>query len=139
MSFYEQRQSAIQNGALALGYFAEDAFYSSRSGTEKTARVKITHRQFGSANTSKLGGNAAPLKNNTLDEMEQVEIMFSLDPTFDYSIPRKPDPGDKIIRTPARDPDQRPFLFTGEVVYQGDLHGAYVFQRPRRFIQGKSQ
>lgn len=138
MTFATLRQSVLQNGALA--FFGELVDFTRRSGQVATPKVKITHRQSGPQNDGRR--QAGPQRNNTIDELEQIEVLVSRDPTFvddagtALALTDKPDPGDTLCRSAARDSDRRPFMFTGEIVFEGDQHAVYVFQRPRRFLAG---
>ena len=35
------------------------------------------------------------------------------------------------------DADRRPFTYRGEILFEGDQHAVYVFERARRAVQGK--
>lgn len=136
MTFATLRQTILRKGALNTAFFAELGSLTRRAtGAAEDYTVKVTHRQAGSQGLSLR--QAGPMKQNTVDEMEQIEVLFTRDPSFEGGgLIRKPDPGDQFIRTTARDSDRRPFIFGGEVVFEGDQHAVYVFQRPRRTVTG---
>lgn len=136
MTFATLRQTVLQQGALNPAFFAETASLTTRaSGKSQDLTVKVTHRQTGPQGVGLR--QAGPIQKTTVDEMEQVEVLFSRDPTFaGGGLARKPDPGDEIRRAPEADADKRPFMFAGEVVFEGDQHAVYVFQRPRRYVGG---
>lgn len=132
------RQTVLQNGTLA--FYGELVDFARRGGSTSSPRVKITHRQSGPQSDSRR--QAGPQRQNTIDELEQIEVTVSRDPTYVddagtcLAMTEKPDPGDTLCRAVARDSDRRPFMFSGEIVFEGDQHAVYVFQRPRRFAQG---
>jgi len=141
MTFAVLRQNVLQKGTLS--FFGELVDFTRRGGTTSTPKVKISHRQSGPQSDSRR--QAGPQRNNTVDELEQIEVTVSRDATFVdgagtcLAMVDKPDPGDTLCRAPARDSDRRPFMFSGEIVFEGDQHAVYVFQRPRRFAAGGSR
>lgn len=135
MSFAELRQTVLQENALNTAYFAEVATFTDRLGADRPVTVKIAHRQAGPQGVSLR--QAGPMRQNTVDELEQIEVLFSRDPSFaGGGLVKKPDSGDTFLRSQARDADRRPFVFAGEVVFEGDQHAVYVFQRPKRVVTG---
>lgn len=133
MTFATMRQTVLQKGALA--FFGELVDFTRRSGQTSSLTAKISHRQSGAQADGRR--QAGPQRNNTIDELEQIEVLVSRDTTYSGgAMTDKPDPGDTLCRSIARDADRRPFMFSGEIVFEGDQHAVYVFQRPRRFAQG---
>lgn len=141
MTFATMRQTVLQNGTLY--FFGELVDVVRRSGQTSSPKVKISHRQSGPQNDSRR--QAGPARSNTVDELEQIEVTVSRDPTFVdtagncLAMTEKPDPGDTLCRAVTRDADRRPFSFSGEIAFEGDQHAVYVYQRPRRFAQGGSR
>jgi hypothetical protein len=45
--------------------------------------------------------------------------------------------GDAAVPQRTRDADRRPFTFRGGVIYEGDQHAVYIFERMRMFAQGR--
>lgn len=133
MSFLTFRRNSLHNNTLSLKFFGEDAVLTRRSNQNLPLRCKVTHRQAGNV-VGRQAGQAHP---NTVDELEQIEVLFSRDASWEFGgLATKPDPGEQLLRSPERDADRRPFLFAGEVMFEGDIHAVYVFQRPKRFVQG---
>lgn len=136
MSFAELRQTVLQHHMLSTAYFAEDLEYTTATAT-LAVRGKVIHRQQGPR-----GGTRSPMpgedRRGTYDEREQIEVDVSRDPAWEYSMPRRPQATEELRRAEAIDPDRRPFTFRGEVMFEGDQHAVYVFERPRRIAQGKS-
>lgn len=134
MSFAELRQTVLRAHALSTDRFAEDVTLTTPTET-LPLRVKITHRQLGPRGGTRSAGPASDTK--TYDEREQIEVMVSRDASWEFALPSRPQPSWGLRRAEAIDEDQRPFTFRGEVVFEGDQHAVYVFERPRRIAQGK--
>lgn len=133
MSFATLRQTVLQKGVLA--FYGESASFARRGGMSVNVTVKIAHRQSGPQSDGRR--QAGPVRSNTVDELEVIEVTFSRDSTYTGgALTDKPDPGDTLQRLATRDSDRRPFVFAGEVMFEGDQHAVYVFQRPRRMVAG---
>ncbi len=134
MTFASLRQAVLQAHALSGDLFAEDVELTSGGGV-RTVRAKVTHQQTGPRPSAR--GAAGEVAAGGFDERERIEVLVSRDPTFARSLPTRPQPGDKLQRSETRDSDRRAFAFAGDVVFEGDQHAVYVFERPRRVAQGK--
>ena len=131
MSFADVRKAVLNANALSIEFWAEDVEVGGQS-----YRVKIEHEQLGKR-IQTAGGNQVP-SDNTLDELERIRVTFSRDPGFEHGgLPRKPNVGTGLSRAIERDADRRPFVFAGEVDFEGDQHAVYIFQRTRRVSQGR--
>lgn len=136
MTFAESRRETLHNYTLSPDYFGEDATLVRRNRQTVPVRVKVTHRQTGNTVTNMAGTRP----NSSQDEKERIEVVFSRDTTWQYGgIDRKPDTGDEFLRSDTRDKDRRPFQFAGEVVFEGDVHAVYVFERQRAMVKGGSR
>lgn len=127
MTFAEHRQRVLQACALSSDFFAETVTI----GTQEV-RAKITHESLLAS------GKPRPVDQGTrtVAEYERIMVLVSRNADEAQSLPVRPQPGDKLVRSSARDPDQRPFQFAGDVEFEGDQHAVYYFQRPRRVAQG---
>lgn len=137
MTFASLRQTILQKNTLSTAFFGEVATLTRLSGVSGEVQVKVAHRQQGPRGGRRQAG---PMRTSTVDELEEIEVLFTRDASFaGGGLARKPDPGDQFLRAAARDADRRPFVFAGEVVFEGDQHAVYVFQRPRRMVGGGSR
>jgi hypothetical protein len=139
MSFAALRQTVLQAHALSTDYFAEDVEIDGEDGAPRAVRVKIEHEQMGPSSSNRTSSRKLGDERDrgTFDERERIRVLVSRDPTQAKSYTGRPQPGASLSRSQARDPDRRPFVFLGEVVYEGDQHAVYVFERPRRIAQGR--
>lgn len=138
MSFAQLRQTVLQAHCLGTDRFAEDVEMDGEDGNAKTVRAKIEHEQAGPRSSSR-GVRAAGRmeQRGTFDERERIRVTVSRDPTFAKAYPSRPQPATALYRAEAIDVDRRPFTFLGEVVFEGDQHACYIFERPRRTAQGR--
>lgn len=133
MSFADTRRQVLHNYTLSTDYFGEDAQLIRRNKQVVPVRVKVTHRQAGNI----LSNTAGVRPGSSQDEKERIEVVFSRDTTWEFGgIDRKPDTGEEFMRSDSRDKDRRPFQFAGEVVFEGDVHAVYVFERQRGMVKG---
>lgn len=127
MTFAEERQLELLANALDLEQFAENVEIEGR-----TVRVKIEHES--------LLATGKPVPRNsgtqTVAEFERILVLVSRVASWTYSLPTRPQPGHKLLRDADHDGDTRPFLFAGDVEFEGLVHAKYYFQRPRRVVQG---
>lgn len=130
MTFAEHRQRVLQACALSSDFFAEDVQIGAR-----TVRVKIEHESLLATGKPKPADGGT----RTVAEFERILVLVSRDASEDDSLPARPQPGETLVRSAARDQDQRPFQFAGDVEFEGDQHAKYYFQRPRRVAQGGSR
>lgn len=133
MTFAALRQTVLQAGALSTSFFAEVVEFTAATGEISEITVKITHEQL----------NPKPARSrdgNNVDELERILVLVSRDSEYaGGAMITKPNPGEQLRRSEARDADRRPFAFAGEVSFEGDQHAVYVFQRPRRYVQGRNR
>lgn len=136
MTFAALRQTVLRAHALSTERFAETVELTTATETREV-RAKVTHRQLGprGATRSAMPGED---RRGTYDEREQIEVMVSRDASWAFSLPTRPQPTEELRRGVTIDADQRPFTFRGEVLFEGDQHAVYVFERPRRIGQGKT-
>lgn len=134
MSFAELRQTVLRAHALSTDRFAEDAELT-EAGEARTVRVKIVHEQAGPRAGRR--GVVPDNRQGTVEEREWIEVMCSRDATWEKAIATRPEYSAELRRDVDRDADQRPFVFLGEVVFEGDQSATYIFERPRRLVQGK--
>jgi hypothetical protein len=128
-AFDDLRKKVLQQGALSL--FSETVTWDDRQ-NQSFPTVKIEHRQAGPRHQSTGVGSQPQVSNGTVDQTEQIRV------TVDRSeIETTPQQGATLIRSVAKDSDQRPFVFSGEVVFSGPVHAVYIFQRPLRTAQGR--
>jgi hypothetical protein len=147
MSFAELRQAVLQGGALSSDLFAEDVTITPpQEGAEPvTVRAKIEYddmirrRRGGTA-----GGNESV--HMTLDTRDRIRVTVSRDATYAKALPERPLLAATLVRAEdlaaaaAGDSDSekpRQFAFRGEIMFEGDQHAVYIFERPRRLAQGK--
>lgn len=135
MSFADIRRHTLHNHTLNPDHFGEDAtFTSQRPRADVPVRVKVTMRQTGNTTSATNAGNRP---SNNQDEKEKIEVVFSRDGSWEFGgLTRKPEYGDKFQRSEARDPDRRAYQFAGEIVFEGDVHAVYVFERERSYVKG---
>jgi hypothetical protein len=138
MSFADLRQKVIQAHCLNTARFAEAVQIGAPDDSETllNVRAKIEHEQAG----PQRGSGAASTneqRRGTFDERERIKVTVSRDASWQFAYPQRPQPATVLYRAAAIDADRRPFTFRGEVVYEGDQHAVYFFERPRRFGQGR--
>lgn len=117
----------LQAHTLGEDRFAEDVEIESR-----TVRVKIAHEsllQSGKPRPQNTG-------TQTVAEFERILVSVSRDPSYEKSLPNRPQPGDRLTRGSDRDSTGVPYVFNGDVEFEGDQNAVYYFQRPRRVVQG---
>lgn len=126
MSFSDLRQEVLENVFLNTEMFAEDAMYVPALGSARPLKAHVRYRR------------AAQTQQHTRDEAETIEVLVGRDPSHATigGIDR-PQSGDRFTRSPSRDPDCRPFSFTGEILDESALKWRLVFSRKRRTIQGR--
>lgn len=128
-AFDDLRKKVLQQGALSL--FSEVVSWDDRR-EQSSPTVKIEHRQAGPKYQSSGVGSQPQISNGTVDQTEQIRV------TVDRSeVESTPQQGATLIRSEAKDPDQRPYVFSGEIVFSGPVHAVYIFQRPLRTAQGR--
>jgi hypothetical protein len=135
VSFATLRQTVLRAHALSTDRFAEDVELIDAGADARTVRVKITHEQSGPRKGSRQA--ASDQQRGTFDERERIEVLCSRDASWEAAIATRPQPACELRRAEAVDADTRPFTFVGEVIYEGDQHAVYLFERPRRVIQGR--
>lgn len=135
MSFAQLRQTVLRAHALSTDRFAEDVELIDAGADARTVRVKITHEQAGPRRGSRQA--ASDNQRGTFDERERIEVYCSRDASWEYAIATRPQPACELRRAEAIDADTRPFTFLGAVIHEGDQDAVYVFERPRRVIQGR--
>lgn len=127
MTFAELRQTVLQAHALGEDRFAEDVTVGSR-----TVRAKIAHEsllQSGKPRPANTG-------TQTVSEFERILVTVSRDSSYEKSLPTRPQPGEQLLRGSDRDATQVPYIYAGDIEFEGDQHATYFFQRPRRTVQG---
>jgi hypothetical protein len=143
MSFADLRQTVLQGGVLNSDLFAEDVTIKSpEEGAEPaTVRVKLEHDDM---IRRRRGGTASGNESMqmTFDTRERIVVTLSRDAGFAGGLAVRPLVGTTLVRGDDRDPPgetdkPRAFAFRGEIVFEGDQHAVYVFERPRRLVQGK--
>lgn len=143
MSFAALRQAVLQGGALSSDLFAEDVTIQEPGdeAEEVTVRVKLEHDDM---IRRRRGGTASGNESiaMTVDTRDRVVVTLSRDASWEFAYPQRPAVGAKLVRAESRDPrdgegNPRPYAYRGEVVFEGDQHAVYVFERPRRITQGK--
>ena len=139
MTFAALRQAVLQGGALSSALFAEDVTITAPGdGAEPASvRVKIEHDDMV---RRRRGGTASGNESSqlTFDTRERIRVTVSRDVNYVGGLAERPAPAATLVRSEARDPNQTPFAFRGEIVFEGDQHAVYVFERPRRIAQGKA-
>lgn len=140
MSFAALRQTVLRAHCLGSDRFAEDVQMTAADAAGGddlvSVRAKIQHESYGPSRRFGTGvRNEQRL--GTSDERERIEVTVSRDATYARSYVSRPPLACCLYRAEARDPDRRPFTFRGEVLFEGDQHAVYVFERTRRGVQGK--
>jgi hypothetical protein len=136
MTFADLRQTVVKNFALSADFFGETVQIDSPDDSDTPLEVNVKleavppwmRRATDGLNEQRRG---------TIDEREWLRVMFSRNADDVNAYPTRPAIACKLVRDSARDPDPRPYTFRGEVVYEGDQHAVYIFERPRRFSQGR--
>lgn len=136
MSFAALRQTVLKAHALSTDRFAETVELTD-GGATRQVRAKITHEQSGPRMGMRAAAASDLRRGGTFDERERIEVTVSRDADWEYSLPQRPAPAAQLLRSSTLDADRRPFVFAGEVIFEGDQHAVYVFERPRRVVQGR--
>lgn len=128
MSFAELRQHVLENTLLATNYFAEEGSYVPHGGSSRRVNCHVRFRRQTTTN------------DGTRDEQEIIEVLVGRDPTNQTigGIDR-PQSGERFYRSPSRDPDCRPYTFTGEILDEAANKWRLVFSRRRRTAQGRGK
>jgi hypothetical protein len=139
MTFAALRQTVLQAHCLASDRFAETVQIGAAENPEQLQDVtaKVEHEQLGPRSGRRTNGPGNELLGGTLDERERIRVTVSRDPLFAGSYVSRPPPATPLYRAAAVDADRRPFTFRGEVLFEGDQHAVYIFERARRSVQGK--
>lgn len=126
--FQTVRTSALKAGLLNTDFFAEEVTFQPAGRQSRGVTVKISHEQEAQPQT------------NTLDQTEKILVRAMLDESdVDCGGIADAMAGDLLHRSITRDPDRRPFVFTGEIRQRGLTSAQYVFERRRRVTQGRGQ
>lgn len=138
-TFAELRQICLRGGALSSSFFAEAIEIGSPANPEQLqdARAKIEHEQLGPRSGRRTNGPGNELIGGTLDTRERILVTLSTDASWALAYPSKPAVATPLYRSASIDSDRRPFTFRGEVIFLGDQHATYVFERASRASQGK--
>lgn len=128
MTFAALRQTVIQATLFGLDWFAENVTLRTAPGTESTARVKIEQE----TRPPQRGDKPSAMRDN--DGAERIRVVVCRDATFDGAVTDRPAVGSALIRSADKDPDVRPYLFTGECLAFCDTHATYVYHRARKQI-----
>lgn len=135
MDFAALRQHVTAQTSLSTDWFAEDVTWATRDGTTSTKTVKI---EYESKPRGGDGGQRNTLAQTQADNDERIRVVVSTDATFAGGyIDAVPDIGTKVTRAAARDSDERPFVFTGQVIARGEYSLTLLFQRARRVYDGR--
>lgn len=138
MTFSALRQHVLQSNALSTDWFAEEVEYTDRGDETATTVVVKIEVETKIKTNDREGRSARPLARNQEDGRERIRVMVSRiadDPSG--SVTTTPAVGAKLLRSESRDPDQRPYLFAGEVIAEEQFHAVYVFERSRRVIDSR--
>jgi hypothetical protein len=136
VSFADLRQTVLQAHCLNTAYFAEMVQIGAPDDSDTLLNVRAKCEdvpQWMNRNTD--GQNEA--RRGTFDQREWLRVTVSRDPNQANSYPSRPQPATPLYRAAARDGDRRPFTFRNNIVFEGDQHAVYIFERPRRVGQGK--
>lgn len=127
MTFRELRQTILEDVWLDTERYAEQVLFLPEGEPQRpvTAHVRFRQRDAGGSQ-------------GTQTEDEVIEVLVTRDPTHATKggIDR-PRSGDRLTRSPSRDPDRRPFVFTGEIVEAHEHKWRLVFRRRKTTIQGR--
>jgi hypothetical protein len=136
MSFADLRQTVLAAHTLSTDYFGELVTIDAPddSGTQLTAAVKI---EAVPPWTPRMSGGNNDRRHGTLGEREWLRVTLNRNPLAANCYPGRPQLAAALYRAKARDADRRPFTFRGEIVFEGDQHAVYIFERPRIGSQGK--
>lgn len=125
MSFADLRRSALAFGALSTDKFAELVTIADYTGDHEV-NAKIEHDN---------PRDRSRRENDTVDTMERIRVTVEIGSDA-LQLPKRPQPAATLMRSTARDPEQKPFQFADEIVFESDVYAAYIFTRPRRIAQG---
>lgn len=128
MSFLELRRTVANARMFSVDEFAEDVTRRTRGQVESTIRVKIEQE----TRTPPPGSKLAAARDN--DGAERIRVVVCRDETFAGCMIDRPEVSEAIIRDASRDPDARPYAFTGECPVFCPTHAVYIYQRSRRQI-----
>jgi hypothetical protein len=139
LSFAALRQTVLRAHCLSSDRFAELVQIGSPANPASLQQVKakIEHEQLGPRSGRRTNGPGNELMGGTLDERERIQVTVSRDAEWTYAYPSRPAPATPLYRGAAIDSDRRPYTFRGEVLFEGDQHAVYIFERARRSVHGK--
>lgn len=139
MSFAALRQTVLQAHCLSSDRFGETVQIGAPANPDELqdAVAKIEHEQLGPRSGRRTNGPGNELLGGTLDARERIRVTLSRDAMFAGGYTSRPAPACPLYRAAAVDADRRPFTFRGEVLFEGDQHAVYVFERASRSVQGK--
>jgi hypothetical protein len=136
MSFAALRQTVLQAHALSSERFGELVQIGS-PGDDATLIDVAAKCEVVPPWMRRSGGNDNDRRQGTLDEREWLKVTVSRDPAFANAYPTRPQPTASLYRDATKDADRRPYTFRGEVVFEGDQHAVYIFERVRKVAQGR--
>jgi len=139
MTFAALRQTVLQANCLSGDRFGETVEIGAPGSpeTKQNVKCKIEHEQLGPRSGRRTNGPGNELIGGTIDTRERIQVTLSRDASWQYSYPTRPAVATPLNRSASIDADRRPFTFRGEVIYEGDQHATYVFERSSRASQGK--
>lgn len=124
-TFAELRQAVHREVHLSTDFFGERVQVMPAHGSQREISAHVAHKQLQDEERS------------TIDEIERLEILVATDETDETTGGiSDPQPGLLLWRSEEKDPDRRPFQFSGVIInrYQHKLR--LEFQRMKRTAQG---
>lgn len=126
MSFADLRRLGLRFGATSTEQFAELVTIADYTGSHEV-NAKIEHDNPRDRNRR---------ESDTVDTMERIRVTVEIG-SDSLQLPKRPQPAATLMRSAAHDPEQKPFQFADEIVFESDVHAVYIFSRPRRIAQGR--
>lgn len=127
MTFADLRKHILHNNTLSPDWYGEKVQYVDRAGRQTDLTVKIE------SESPPKQGTGRTLADSEVDATERVRVVISRDESWEGGGRfAQPQIGDRILRAEDRDPDRRYLTFAGEVIAFSELHGTYIFERPRQ-------
>lgn len=130
-SFAELRRAVLQDVMLDTSFFAERVQVTPAHGSQREISAQVRHEYEQDDDVEERR------RTGTIDEVETVYVLVSTDEADATTGGiRDPQPGLLLWRTEEKDPDRRPFQYSGEIIGRYEHKLRLKFQRMKRTAQG---
>lgn len=125
-TFSDSLKADVANVFVNTNEFAEVVSWQDRARALSDVNALIVNRPMRSVDGTK------PAARRDVDGIERIAVIVSRDATATNSLVRRPEIGETITRSADRDPDSRPWVYTGTCEVFNVARAVYIFERAKR-------